>query len=334
MNVTPQGTYRALVVRETPEGGFGRAVERLPMAALPEGEVLIRVAWSSLNYKDALSATGNRGVTRRYPHTPGIDAAGEVVASSAPGISSGMTVLVTGYELGSNHAGGFAEYVRVPAGWVVPCPSGLTARESMALGTAGFTAALSVHRLLHHGLAPDAGEVLVTGATGGVGSIAVALLAAQGFTVIASTGKEDAAPLLRKLGAAGVLARHAVLDATGRGLLKGRWAGVVDTVGGATLDSCIRATHLFGAVAACGNVTSHLLHTSVYPFILRGVSLLGINSAFTPSPLRRQVWDLLGGPWKPSLPGEMLAEVPLEGVDDPIRRILEGGVTGRILVRI
>jgi putative YhdH/YhfP family quinone oxidoreductase len=328
------GEYRALVVRETAERGFVTAVERLPMDALPQGDVLIRVRYSSLNYKDALSATGNRGVTKRYPHTPGIDAAGVVEHSAVESFTPGDEVLVTGYELGSNHPGGFAGFIRVPAAWVIPLPAGLSPRESMILGTAGFTAALSVHRLLHNGITPDAGDVLVTGASGGVGSIAVNLLARLGYATLASTGKSDAADLLLRLGARRVLSREEVLDATGMGLLGGRWAGVVDTVGGLTLDSAIRATQPFGAVAACGNVTSPHLRTSVYPFILRGVALLGINSAFTPFDLRSRIWSLLAGPWKPDRLEELVTEGGLDDLPEAFRRILAGRVTGRYVIRL
>jgi putative YhdH/YhfP family quinone oxidoreductase len=321
-------------VREAGERNFVRTIEQLPVDALPKGEVLIRVRYSSLNYKDALSAAGNRGVTKRYPHTPGIDAAGTVELSEHPGFTRGMEVLVTGYELGSNHPGGYAEYIRVPAAWVVPLPPGLSLRKSMILGTAGFTAALAVHRLLHNGVAPGTGEVLVTGASGGVGSIAVNLLARLGFAAVASTGKSTAAGLLHHLGARRVISREDLLDTTGMGLLNGRWAGVVDTVGGPALDSAIRATKPFGAVAACGNVVSPHLTTSVYPFILRGVALLGINSAFTPFDLRSRLWDLLAGDWKPDGLEDLATEGGLEDLEEAFRRILAGQLTGRYIVRL
>jgi len=332
--MTPVRTYRALLVSETLDGTFVRKIADRSWSDLPAGEVVVRVRYSSLNYKDALSATGNRGVTKQFPHVPGIDAAGVVEESSVPEWKSGQEVIVTGYELGSNHHGGFAEYVRVPAAWVVPLPAGLTLREAMAFGTAGLTAGLAVHRLLHHGLTADRGPVLVTGATGGVGSLSVAILAHLGFNVAASTGKTGEASFLKELGANEILDRSALVDRSGRGLLKSRWAGVVETVGGPTLDSVIRETTLFGAVAACGNVTSAELHTSVYPFILRGVALLGINSAFTPMPLRREVWARLGLDWKPSGLAGLAREIPLSALSGEIDRILAGGIRGRVIVNL
>ena len=326
------GRFRALVVTEATRGSFERSIVDRPMTDLPAGEILIRVLYSSLNYKDALSATGDKGVTKRYPHVPGIDAAGIVEESSTTAFAAGEEVIVTGYELGSNHDGGFAEYVRGPAAWVVRRPAGLTLRECMIYGTAGFTAGLSVHRLLHHGVDPDQGPVLVTGAGGGVGSLAVGILARAGFHVVASTGKKESTGLLVSLGAREVIGREAVTDPTGRALLSGRWAGAVDTIGGPTLDAILRGTKLFGAVAACGNVVSGDLHTSIYPFILRGVSLIGINSAFTPMPLRLQIWSELATSWKPERLEAIVTEVSLSALTPSIDRILQGGIQGRILV--
>lgn len=327
-------SFRALVVAESNGGTFTRSLTRLTFANLPEGEVLIRVAYSSLNYKDGLSASGNRGVTKRYPHIPGVDAAGIVHESSVTQFSPGDEVVVHGFELGANHWGGFSEYIRVPAAWIVRKPEGLSLRETMMYGTAGFTSGLAVHRLLHNGLAPDQGQVLVTGATGGVGCIAVALLARLGFTVVASTGKTAAKDFLVGIGASEVIDRNATKDLTGKPLLNGRWAGAVDTVGGDILDSTLRYTKLFGSVATCGNVISGDLHTSVYPFILRGVALLGINSAFTPMPLRLDVWEKLGRDWKLSNLEQMTKEISLEDLEAYFDVILKGGVRGRILVRI
>jgi acrylyl-CoA reductase (NADPH) len=330
----PPQPFSALLVRETPAGTFARAIVTRRYDELPQGDVLIRVAYSSLNFKDGLSATGNRGVTKRYPHVPGIDAAGIVEASSAPDFSPGNEVLVTGYELGSNHDGGFSGLIRVPASWVVHRPSGITLRECMIYGTAGLTAALSVHSLLHHGIHPEQGPVVVTGASGGVGSIATGILAAAGFRVIASTGKPEARDFLLSLGAAEVVNREEITDTTGRGMLSGRWAGAVDTVGGTLLDSLIRQTMMFGGVAACGNVASADVRTSIYPFILRGVALLGINSAFTPMPLRRAMWERMATSWKLPRLEAVATEVPFTGLNPWIDRILIGGVRGRILVNL
>jgi acrylyl-CoA reductase (NADPH) len=283
----PTSSFQALVVRETADGEFTRQIEERALADLPDGEVLVCVHYSSLNYKDALSASGHKDVTRSYPHTPGIDAAGVVEESVAAEFRPGDPVIVTSYDLGMNTPGGWGQYIRVPAAWVVPLPQDLTLRESMIYGTAGFTAALSVHRLEAHGLAPDAGEVLVTGATGGVGSLAVAILARAGYQVVAASGKADAGPFLRDLGAAEVVDREAVRDDSGRPLLRGRWAGAVDTVGGEYLATALKSTQYGGAVACCGLVASADLPTTVYPFILRGVSLLGVDSQACPMDTRR-----------------------------------------------
>jgi acrylyl-CoA reductase (NADPH) len=327
-------TFPALLVRESPDGTFSRSIVPRRIDDLPDGDVLVRVLYSSLNYKDALSAVGNRGVTKRYPHVPGIDAAGIVEASSDPTFVPGNEVVVTGYELGANHDGGFSTYIRVPASWVVRRPAGLSLRECMMFGTAGLTAALSVQALLHHGVHPSQGPVVVTGASGGVGSIAVGILAASGFRVIASTGKPEAREVLLTLGAEEVRTREDVQETTGRGMVSARWAGAVDTVGGLTLDSVLRQTMLFGAVAACGNVTSGDLHTSIYPFILRGVALLGINSAFTPMPLREATWARMAGAW--NIPGlsSLATEISLAALDPWIDLILQGRVSGRVLVHV
>jgi acrylyl-CoA reductase (NADPH) len=327
-------TYKALLVSETEGGAFKREVTQRPWSDLPAGDVLVRVAYSSLNYKDGLSAIGNKGVTKTYPHVPGVDAAGVVEQSSVAEYQPGEEVIVTGYELGANHDGGFAEYIRVPGSWVVKMPADLTLRESMILGTAGVTAGLSLRGLLHHGVSPDDGPVLVTGATGGVGCMSVALLARAGFHVVAVTGKMTERDFLMELGAKEVVSRDDVLDTTGKPLLSGRWAGAVDTVGGPLLDSAIRCTKPFGAVAACGNVVSGELHTSVYPFILRGIALLGINSAITPMPLRLEVWRRLAGEWRLANLERIVTEVSLEDIGGYIDLILKGGIRGRVLVKV
>jgi acrylyl-CoA reductase (NADPH) len=281
-------TFQALVVRET-EHGFTRQVESRTIAELPAGDVLIRVRYSSLNYKDALSATGNRGVTRRYPHTPGVDAAGQVVESADAAFQPGDWVVTGGYDLGMNTSGGFGQYIRVPAKWLLPLPPGVDPLSTMILGTAGFTAALSLYKLENAGLRPDMGDVLVTGATGGVGSVAVALLAKVGYRVVAATGKLDQTPLLQSLGAAEVIPRQELEEGTEKALLKQRWAAVVDNVGGPILANAIKATVANGWVTTCGNVASADLPITVYPFILRGVSLLGVDTANCSLEIRRQL---------------------------------------------
>jgi len=327
-------TFQCLLVSEQPNHVFEREVARKSISDLPPGELLIRVHFSSLNYKDALSATGNKGVTRRYPHVPGIDAAGIVEESQHPSFKSGDKVVVTGNDLGSNTWGGFSEFVRVPAAWAVPLPTSLTMRESMIYGTAGFTAALSLYKLMREGVKPDDGEILVTGATGGVGCLAVALLAAEGFSAVAATGKMHELQFLKNLGASEVIERESIKDATLRPLLSGRWAGVIDTVGGKYLDSAIRSTKLEGTVTTCGNVTGGELQTSIYPFILRGVNLLGIGSAFSPMDVRLEIWNRLATSWKLRHLNLLHEEVSLWELDKNIDAILKGKVRGRVLVNL
>ena len=313
---------------------YVRRVERRSIEDLPDGDVLVRVYYSSLNYKDALSATGHRGVTRRYPHTPGIDAAGVVEESTDGRFRPGDEVIVTSYDLGVNTPGGFGQYIRVPAGWIVPLPNGLTLRESMAYGTAGFTAAMSVQRLEGHGVAPDSGKILVTGATGGVGSLSVAILARLGYTVAAATGKTHEAQFLFDLGATAVVDRNDVDDAGGRPLLAERWAGVVDTVGGNILATALKSTRRRGIVACCGLVASADLKTSVYPFILRGVSLHGIDSAECPMPERTDIWKKIAGPWKIDASDDLVMECGLETLEPEIQRMLKGQQKGRVVVNL
>lgn len=328
------GTFKALVVEKTAEGRFVRQIKERRVEELPDHEVLIRVHYSSLNYKDALSAIGNRGVTKRYPHTPGIDAAGVVEASVSPELRPGDEVIACCYDLGMNTPGGFGQYIRVPAGWVLKRPRDLSLRESMIYGTAGFTAAQCVLRLQEHGVRPESGRVLVTGATGGVGSMAVAILAQTGHEVTAATGKPEGADFLRDLGAAEVIARDRVTDATGRALLREKWAGVVDTVGGDILATAVKSTRYGGTVTCCGNVASSELALTVYPFILRGVSLVGIDSAACPLAVRRAVWEKLAGPWKLPRLDRLATEIPLAELDRHLDLILAGKEQGRVVVDI
>jgi acrylyl-CoA reductase (NADPH) len=325
--------FKALVVLEE-DGQFVRSMQERSLDDLPEGEVLVRVHYSSLNYKDALSATGHRGVTRRYPHTPGIDAAGVVADSSANAFRPGDEVIVTSYDLGMNTSGGWGEYIRVPAAWIVPRPAGLSLRESMIYGTAGFTAALSVWKLRAQGVRPDQGPVLVTGATGGVGSIALGILAQAGYQVTAATGKLDESPYLRGLGAAEVIHRDKTLDSSGRPLLSGQWAGVVDTVGGAYLATALKSTQYGGTVTCCGLVASPDLDTTVYPFILRGVSLLGVDSQDCPMDTRQRIWHELGTAWKLDQLEQLASERTLHELEPEIQRILEGKQRGRVIVNL
>jgi putative YhdH/YhfP family quinone oxidoreductase len=332
MNVSE--TFTAMIVTESESGDFERRIGERQVADLPPGEVLIQVQYSSLNYKDALSASGNKGVTRHYPHTPGIDAAGEVVRSDDDRFKAGDSVLVTGYDLGMNTAGGYAEMIQVPADWVVPLPQGLSPRAGMIYGTAGFTAGLGVHHLLTSGLDPRQGEVLVTGATGGVGSLAVAILAKLGFSVVAASGKTDQQAYLEAIGAARCVDRETVVDTSKRPLLKQQWAGVFECVGGPALETALKATQRHGAVVCCGNVAAAELHLTVYPFILRGVRLIGIDSATAEMPLRRQVWDRLADDWRPDALETLASEIGLPELETHIARILRGEQVGRRLVRV
>jgi len=329
MNVS---TFRALVVSKTDEKTFTREITERSISDLPEGEVLIRVHFSSLNYKDGLSCIGNPGVTRNYPHTPGIDASGKVTESSDSQFKTGDSVIVTSYDLGMNTSGGFGEYIRVPADWVVPLPEGLSFKDAMVYGTAGFTAALSVNALQKHGVSPEQGEIVVTGSTGGVGSISVALLSHLGYNVVAATGKTNETEYLSGLGAKEIIHRDEVKDDSKKPLLRERWAGAIDTVGGTTLATLLKATKRGGAVASTGLVDSADLPTSVFPFILRGVSLLGIDSGFTPTKLRREIWNKLAGDWELSQLDQLKIDCNLEGLDPEIDKILAGGQRGRVVV--
>lgn len=332
-------TYRAFRVHVT-DDGVARAMDTLSTNNLPtfdEPSVLIKVHYSSLNYKDALSATGNKGVTKKYPHTPGVDAAGEVVASESDAFSVGAKVIVTSYDLGMDTAGGFGEYIRVPARWCVPLPEGLTLEQSMQLGTAGLTAAMCVEALEHQHLTPaKKGTVLVTGASGGVGSLAVALLAKAGYEVTASTGKASAHELLKALGASDIMNRQELSESNPRPLLKGRFAAAVDTVGGTTLENVIKSIHPHGSVAACGLVAGADISLTVFPFIIRGVNLLGIDSQDYGLEPRTQLWHKLANDWNiidTIQSAGLCHEIGLDGLEEVIQQILQGQIRGRVVLK-
>lgn len=326
-------TYKGYVVREVGDGRFAGNVEEKAVADLPAGDVLIRVRYSSLNYKDALSASGNRGVTRRYPHTPGIDAAGVVEESETEDFAAGDEVVVSGYDLGMNAPGGFGQYIRVPATWVMKLTPGLTLKESMILGTAGFTAGLSIEKLMAT-VKPEHGEILVTGATGGVGSFAVGILSKLGYSVVAVSGKDDAATLLMPLGAKEIIDRKAFVKGSSHALLRARWAGVIDTVGGEILATAIKATHPCGVVTCCGNVASPELPLNVYPFILRGVTLIGIACQNCPMPTRKAIWAKLANEWRLDQLEAIHEEIALAELDARIEQILQGRIKGRTVVNL
>ena len=329
----PSETFNALVVEAGEDKTYLRQIKKRTVDDLPDGDVLIRVQYSSLNYKDALSAIGNKGVTRSYPHTPGVDAAGTVADSRVDAFKKGDEVLVTGYDLGMNTSGGFGQYVRVPAGWVVPLPRGLSLKESMIFGTAGFTAGMGILFLTER-VKPEDGPVLVTGATGGVGSVSVAVLAKLGYTVAAVTGKPSEAAFLNGLGASQIVARADAADTSGRPLLKAQWAGVLDTVGGEILATAIKSTHPWGTVTCCGNVASPDLPLTVFPFILRGVRLIGIDSQNCPMDVRLKVWEHLAGAWKVDGLYDLCTEIGLKGLNENIDLILKGLQKGRVVVNL
>jgi acrylyl-CoA reductase (NADPH) len=327
-------SYDALVIEEVTPDSYAREIRSKNIAELPKGDLLIRVHYSSLNYKDALSASGNRGVTRQYPHVPGIDAAGVVEESSSPEFNPGDAVIASGFDIGMNTSGGFGQYIRIPAGWAILCPQGLTLRESMIYGTAGFTAAQSVKRLVDFPIAPEKGKILVSGTTGGVGSISIALLSHLGYRVSAVSGKPEAEEFLTSLGAAEIISRQQATDSSGKFLLKEKWAGVVDTVGGEILATAIKSTAYGGAVTCCGNVASPDLPLTVYPFILRGVSLLGIDSAKCPIHIRKKIWRKLAGEWKIENLDSLVTECRLPELSGIIEKMLHGQQTGRVIINL
>jgi len=329
---TTVDTFRAFRVFDENGTVQGRLVDAA-LNELSAGDVLIKAAYSSVNYKDALAATGAGKIIRRFPLVGGIDVSGTVVSSGDSRFKSGDEVLVTGYDLGVAHDGGYAEYVRVPADWVVRVPQGLSPFDVMAIGTAGFTAALSIVELERNGLAPSNGPVIVTGASGGVGSVAIQCLAARGYTVTALTGKDDQHEFLKSLGAADVLSRNALQMGT-KPLEKMLWAGAVDAVGGDTLAWLTRTMMYGGAIANSGLTGGTDLKTTVLPFILRGIKLLGIDSAMCPMPARLEVWRRLATDLKPAKLQAIAQEIPLEDLPRAFATLLEGQARGRFVVRV
>jgi acrylyl-CoA reductase (NADPH) len=328
-------SFRAFVAERTADDRVERGVrEDFSATELPDGEVQVRIDWSSVNYKDALATIADGKVARISPIIPGIDLAGEVIASSDPSVTLGSAVLAHGYDLGVARHGGFGQYTRLPAGYVVPLPAGLAARDAMAVGTAGFTAAMSVAALEARGLAPGDGPVLVTGASGGVGGTAVAILAARGHEVWAATGKADEEERLRRLGAAGIVPRDEVTAESARPLETGRWAAAVDAVGGATLPYVLRTLRTGAAVASSGNAGGPRLETTVLPFILRGVAMLGMDSVAMPIEERRALWGRIATDLRPNGLGHGVTEVTLEALEPAFDAILAGAARGRWVVRI
>jgi acrylyl-CoA reductase (NADPH) len=326
-------SFRAFVVDKPADGAFSRGLRELDPRDLPPGEVTVRVEWSGVNFKDGLAAREDGRVARGYPLVPGIDLAGTVVASEDDAFPVGSQVLANGYDIGVARHGGYAELARIPSGWTVSLPAGLTTREAMEIGTAGFTAAMSVAALEDHGLRAGDGPVLVTGASGGVGSAAIAILSSRGHEVWAATGKADEHDRLRDLGAAGFLSRDEVTTA-GRPLERERWAGAVDTVGAATLPYVLRTLRIGAAVAATGNASGAELSTTVFPFILRGCALLGMDSANMAIEQRRALWARLASDLLPRGIDDGIAEVGLESLEPALDAIHAGQARGRWVVRV
>lgn len=325
--------FNALVSSEF-DKEFSLEIKERDLEELPEGEILIRVNFSSLNYKDALSATGNKGVSRNYPHTPGIDVAGIVKSSSVAEFSEGEEVIVTGYDLGMNTSGGFSEFVRVPKDWVIKKPESLTLSESMALGTAGLTAGLCVRRLINHGITPEMGKLFVTGATGGVGIISLMLLSKLGYEVSAITGKKESEQMLKNYGAKEIMMRDQFDEPLKSPLQKSIFIGGVDAVGGKVLSNLLTFTGQRAAIACCGMVNGAELNTSIFPFILRGVTLFGVDSAETEIEVKEEIWNNFSDTWKLKNLEDEIKEISLSELPSEIDTILKGKQIGRVRVKI
>ncbi len=327
------GTFRALLLEDGPQGPIA-TIRDLARSALPDGEVLVRIDYSCLNYKDALALTGRGAIVRSYPIVPGIDYAGTVEESASPDFAPGDRIVLTGWGVGERHWGGLAQFARAKAEWLIRLPEGLSPWEAMAFGTAGLTAALCVLALEGAGVAPGGREVAVTGANGGVGSVAVALLARAGYPVVAATGRPEEADYLRRLGAQGIIERAELAAPAKRPLDSERWAGGIDTVGGDTLAALLRATAYAGAIAACGLAGGTTLPITVFPFILRGVRLLGVDSVQAPLPRREAAWARLARDFPRGLLGEYARTVPLSDAPAQAEALLAGRVRGRIVVDV
>ncbi len=325
--------FKALVVNN--EEDFTVKVKNFSVKDLPAGDVFIKVEYSSINYKDSLATIPDGNIVKSYPFVPGIDLAGVVISSENPQFKEGDEVIATSYEIGVSHFGGFSEYARIPAEWIVPLPKGLTLKEAMVIGTAGFTAALSVLRLEENNVSPEKGKVLVTGSTGGVGSFAVSILSTLGYQVEASTGKESEQEYLKNLGATSIVQREEVFDGKIRALGKQKWQAAVDPVGGEPLASLLSQIEYGGSVAVSGLTGGTKLPTTVFPFILRGINLLGIDSVYCPMETRLKVWSRLATDFKPANLEELIQqEVTLEQLPDVLPILLKGQARGRILVKL
>jgi len=325
-------SFNALLVTEK-DGKFIKGISQVTVDQLSENDLLIKVSYSSINFKDALSASGNKGVTRKFPHVPGVDASGIVIRSNSAAFSVGDKVLVTGFDLGMNTWGGFGEYISVPADWAIILPKHLSLKDAMAFGTAGLTAGLSVYQLVNAGLTPDKGEVVVSGATGGVGSIAIAILSKLGFNVVAISGKKDDHYLLHTLGAKRVIGREGfIAQYDSKAIATSAFAAGIDTVGGPILSGILKAMCYGGMVACCGMVSTNDLNTSIFPFILRGICLAGIDSVQAPIRLRTQIWNLLATGWRPTHLDQMITEITLQDLPAKLDEVLHGQAKGRYVL--
>ena len=323
--------FKALMIRQD-GANFIRSIEQRNINELPKGEVLIRVHFSSLNYKDGLSCSGVKTVTRHYPHTPGIDAAGVIESTNVDKFKVGDHVVVISFDLGMNTPGGLGQYINVPADWVMLLPKGLSLRESMIYGTAGFTAGIAVHLLQKQNIFPNSGPILVTGASGGVGSVSVAILSSLGYSVSASTGKRSAEGFLKNIGASEVLDRETVDDNTKRSLLKEVWAGAIDSVGGNTLVTILNSTKINGVVLSVGLVSSPKLEATVFPFIIRGIILQGVAASENSMSVRKEVWSKLASIWKPKKLEDIAVQCNLKNLNSKIDKIITGDIKGRVIV--
>lgn len=326
-------TFNALVVSES-NGQYLKEIKQLSISQLPANDLLIKVHYSSVNFKDALSAAGNKGVTKKFPHVPGVDAAGVVELSKSAAFAPGDEVIITGFDLGMNTWGGFAEYISVPDAWAIPLPAGLTLKEAMAYGTAGLTAGLSVWELNNSLITPQQGEVVVSGATGGVGSIATLILSKLSFSVTVISGKKDDDYLFNTLGASHVISREAFIETyNAKPLSAPAFAAGIDTVSGPILAGMLKATQYGGVVTCCGMVASPELQTSIFPFILRGVKLAGIDSVIAPMPVRQKVWQLLATDWKPNNLKKIIHEIDLQALPEALENVLQGKAKGRYVLK-
>ena len=325
---------KAFLVEKIGDKEFTADVKEVAIPKCGENEIVIKVTYSSLNYKDALSSVGNPGVTRNFPHITGIDVAGTVYESTSSIFKVGERVLVTGYDMGMNTNGGHAEFVKIPADWVARIPDAITDKEIMTFGTAGLTAALSVNELMDNGIRPESGSILVTGATGGVGSIAVSILSKIGFTVVAISGKEEKTDYLKRIGASEVILRDTFNEEAKKPMMGEKYAGVVDTVGGEVLANALKYIKYDGVATCCGLTSSHELNTNVFPFILRGVRLIGIDSVECKLEKKQAAWEKIASKWKISTLNSITNEITLNEVKDAYSLLLEGKAVGRYVVRI